>query len=301
MRDKFTVLSLLEDTNTIKRLEDVCQKVNVSYTNVKESMDFLEDVLEENIGLMIFHTQTDINETFKILKMLKEDSLSKQIPSIIICDSGTCESVAESVMNFPVIALYTYNNWENQVANLIKVLALQLDKHNALHGDLISSEEKNFLDPLTGALNRRGCERSFEHLVGYFASNAEKFSFIMLDIDHFKKVNDTYGHDIGDEVLVQMGEIIKENIRQDDSFVRFGGEEFIVLLSDSELNTAKQKAEKIRQEIEGARLSTKSLSVTASFGLVEYREGKTLDNLVTEADALLYKAKEGGRNQVRFN
>jgi len=90
MRDKFTVLSLLEDTNTIKRLEDVCQKVNVSYTNVKESMDFLEDVLEENIGLMIFHTQTDINETFKILKMLKEDSLSKQIPSIIICDSGTC-------------------------------------------------------------------------------------------------------------------------------------------------------------------------------------------------------------------
>ncbi len=300
MSVNFTVLSLMKDDRRINILERLCQALDVKYCNATDSMDFLENVLEENINLMVFHTQTHMNEIIKILETLQQDSLSKEIPCIIICDLNASENIADSVVYFPVIALYPYTNWENQVGNLIRALALKEGQTHLLQNDLISTKEKNFLDPLTGALNRRGCERSFENMVGYYASNEERFSLTMLDIDHFKKVNDTYGHDIGDEVLVDIGEIIKENIRKHDSFIRFGGEEFIILLADCDLNIAKIKAEKIRQNIENSSFTKKKLNITASFGVVEYCEGKTLDSLVSEADALLYKAKDAGRNQVCF-
>lgn len=300
MSVEFTVLSLLEDDSKIKRLEGLCQALDVKYNNATDSMDFLENVLEESINLMVFDTKTHMNEIIKTLEILQQDSLSKEIPCIIICDLNTSENIADSVVYFPVIALYPYPNWENQVGNLIRALALKEGQTHLLRDDLISTKEKNFLDPLTGALNRRGCERSFENLVGYYASNEEKFSLTMLDVDHFKKVNDTYGHDIGDEVLVGIAEIIRENIRKHDSFIRFGGEEFIILLADCDLNMANIKAEKIRQNIENSSLTKKKLNITASFGVVEYCEGRTLDNLIIEADALLYKAKDTGRNRVCF-
>jgi diguanylate cyclase (GGDEF)-like protein len=147
-------------------------------------------------------------------------------------------------------------------------------------------------------LNRRGGEKKFESSVGYYASNNEPFSLIIFDIDFFKKVNDTYGHTIGDEVLVGIASIIKEAIRKDDALIRFGGEEFMVLLSNCNIAVAVDKAELFRRQIEAASHSAHKLVVTASFGVVEYKMGITLEKLMEKADALLYRAKLNGRNQV---
>ena len=120
----------------------------------------------------------------------------------------------------------------------------------------------------------------------------------MIDIDHFKMVNDTYGHDIGDDVLVSFSNIIIASIRRDDSLIRLGGEEFLVFLSNANFQIAVKSAEKIRIKIQNTLHSLKQLQVTASFGVVQYKENEEMESLIKRADTLLYIAKDSGRNIV---
>jgi diguanylate cyclase (GGDEF)-like protein len=119
----------------------------------------------------------------------------------------------------------------------------------------------------------------------------------MLDIDHFKEVNDTYGHSVGDEVLVNLTRLIRDKIRNTDALVRWGGEEFVILCGDTPIQNAQFLAEKLRVAIEGATL-IKQQQVTCSFGIAEMIPGEDPKKLFERADKALYSAKEGGRNRV---
>lgn len=148
-------------------------------------------------------------------------------------------------------------------------------------------------DPLTGIANRRLLDLILEKTIARADRFGEELSVIMADIDHFKLYNDTFGHQEGDKVLCQVASILSEETRKTDLVVRFGGEEFLVLLPDADLNQAKNKAESIRLSIE-----TKS-SVCASLGVASYQSGLTTkDSLILRADQALYEAKRGGRNRV---
>jgi diguanylate cyclase (GGDEF)-like protein/PAS domain S-box-containing protein len=153
------------------------------------------------------------------------------------------------------------------------------------------------IDKLTGIYNRH----KFEELFSLEAERTRRFSsplsLILLDIDHFKSVNDTYGHDIGDDVLKHFSSIIKSNIRQIDIFARWGGEEFLVLSPGTNLTEVGVFAEKLRLAIEKASFPTVN-NVTVSVGLSEFEEGDTFSNLFKRADKALYFAKNNGRNQV---
>jgi len=298
--ENVTILSLVNDEVTQEVLRGICEESSIKHINALDRIDFLEDCIDNSIDLAVFHIQDDEGEILQTIEMLQQDSLSKDIPIIIISDLKSNEELSFKLINYPVVAIYTYNNWKYQVSSLIQIMMKRQKQSKALNDNLSSSEEKNFTDPLTGALNRRGCERSFQNLVGYYMSNQESFSLVMLDIDHFKHVNDTYGHEIGDEVLVELASLLKALIRKDDSLIRLGGEEFIILLSSSDLEIGKKKAEEFRKKIELTPLSSKKLPITASFGIVEYCCDAAMDKLIHHADIFLYKAKDAGRNQLCF-
>ncbi|MEM7020744.1 MAG: GGDEF domain-containing protein [Pseudomonadota bacterium] len=125
------------------------------------------------------------------------------------------------------------------------------------------------------------------------------FCIIMADIDHFKRVNDTYGHDTGDFVLKSVAQVFIEKIRAQDIVARWGGEEFIFLLPESNLAGAAMLAEKIRQAVANRRIQKEEVfDVTITCGVCQFEDSSSLDECIALADAALYQGKEQGRNQV---
>ena len=155
-------------------------------------------------------------------------------------------------------------------------------------------------DPLTGMNNRRGLHHLIQTVIP--SSNRKNicFSIATIDIDFFKKINDTYGHDKGDIVLKEFSHIIKTTCRNSDISARFGGEEFVIVLPDTNKDISIAIAEKLRKKIEQSTLllNDTSLNVTASFGVSTSCSEINIDNLLKDADKALYKAKANGRNRV---
>jgi len=157
-------------------------------------------------------------------------------------------------------------------------------------------------DFLTGLYNRR---YFFKEVSKYFndaIENGESFSIAMVDIDHFKKINDTYGHDTGDKVIVKLADLLRSETSKDDIVARFGGEEFCILLKDISSEKAIDSMERIREKVENSVMFSdkdEEIRYTISIGLATTYEN-TLDDTVNEADMHLYSAKEGGRNQVVY-
>ena len=156
-------------------------------------------------------------------------------------------------------------------------------------------------DSLTGLYNRRSIFRLLDEQIGYSNRYKESFSISVLDIDHFKKVNDTYGHLIGDDVLGKIADILLQQIRGADFAGRYGGEEFILVLPRTELSSAMVIAERIRKSIESVEMQDSDGStfyITVSQGISAYKPDEDRDSLIARADEALYKAKDNGRNRV---
>lgn len=152
-------------------------------------------------------------------------------------------------------------------------------------------------DPLTRAFNRRQLYRAMEDEVVRAERSGELFSLLLLDVDHFKAINDEYGHDIGDHVLKKLVEVLSGLIRRTDTLSRWGGEEFAILLPGARCSGASRVAEALRTGIEQTPFGL-ARPVTISIGLAEYNPGNTAANLIRDADLALYRAKQGGRNRV---
>lgn len=166
----------------------------------------------------------------------------------------------------------------------------------ALESHILYDEAQ--LDPLTGLKNRRGMyDYCFAHFSG---ENVEDSSVIMCDIDFFKKVNDTYGHNAGDAVLVHIAKLLQQYVPKDGQVIRWGGEEFILLLEHTKWETAVQLAETLRERVEQSvcLFEQQSIHVTMSFGVSRWDRELTSDENIKGVDQKLYKAKTTGRNRV---
>lgn len=152
-------------------------------------------------------------------------------------------------------------------------------------------------DELTGLYNRRMLKDLCNKEISRANRHHKSFSLAIFDIDYFKNINDTHGHDIGDLVLRTMSQLCLEQIRQDDSLARWGGEEFLLLLPNTALKEAVELCERLRQTIAGYNFPQLP-QITVSFGLTEFAPEDSIDNLVKRADQALYEAKESGRNKV---
>jgi len=151
-------------------------------------------------------------------------------------------------------------------------------------------------DTLTGIYNRAYFKDELARKIKSAKRYNHQFGFIMLDIDHFKSVNDTYGHQVGDEVLKTMSNSIETHIREDDTFARWGGEEFVIIANGSNEDDLKLLVEKLQKEIAKNSFSPVP-SVTSSFGITIFKEGDNEESIQKRADDALYKAKENGRNR----
>jgi diguanylate cyclase (GGDEF)-like protein len=155
-------------------------------------------------------------------------------------------------------------------------------------------------DPLTQCLNRRALMDEMHRELARCERHHSSFALIMLDLDHFKSINDRYGHGIGDAVLTDAAARLSTQLRSTDLLGRWGGEEFLCLLTQTDPLAALQKAETLRQALANPAVNVPgaALEVTASIGVAVYRPGQTLEEIIDAADQALYRAKRAGRNQV---
>jgi two-component system, sensor histidine kinase LadS len=180
---------------------------------------------------------------------------------------------------------------------LALALAYQMRQHQHARR---KAETLARIDPLTGLLNRRAFLDQGKALLSEAHSNQQPLTLIMLDLDHFKDINDRYGHDMGDRCLVATANLLRQESRAADILARWGGEEFLLLLPATGLDEALQLAERLRLSI--AAIATDparpELSLSASLGLADSQQEVHLEAMINTADNRLYQAKQSGRNRV---
>lgn len=205
--------------------------------------------------------------------------------------------------------LIQYNNFEHKVkmtlqdkTSIFTVHSQKMEyedqiRHVVVFSDITKLNELATQDVLTGAANRFQFDKVLEHSISLSQRYGRTLSMILIDIDHFKEVNDRYGHLVGDKVLKGVASILSEGIRKSDVIARWGGEEFVILLPDGELSSAVKLAETLRLRIAEYDFKLDE-RVTCSMGVVRWNEGENADQILRRVDEKLYAAKEGGRNQV---
>ncbi|MCO1783877.1 GGDEF domain-containing protein, partial [Pseudomonas aeruginosa] len=189
--------------------------------------------------------------------------------------------------------------YHKQLRRLEKVARIS-DRYQQMMRDLnLALKEASIRDPLTGLPNRRMLLERLREENERSQRHGQSYVLAMLDVDFFKQVNDTWGHDSGDRVLVEIARAMESELREYDLCGRWGGEEFLLLLPQTRLQDAGPVLERVRDSVRtlAVRVGTEALSVTASVGVTEHRIGETYSQTVNRADAALLDAKRSGRDK----
>ena len=275
------IISLIKEENVlkdIKNLEDYY--TNLGYVIILIIFFFY------TIFFFFLHYKAKIfvsqinNPLVEIIKLTKNIGKTKEIKVLESCGIIEIDKLS--------------NNFNN--------LILELDKRT---NNLIIEETKRIYqeklantDPLTGAYNRRYLNEFANDYLKIVKREKIDFSLLIVDLDDFKNINDTYGHEIGDLVLIQFVKIARETIRENDLIIRFGGDEFILLLPNTNIKNAKIIATKIINRISEYNMSTE-VNFLISIGIADYQEKDfTIDDIISRADKSLYEAKRGGKNRA---
>ncbi|MFT5662536.1 MAG: diguanylate cyclase (GGDEF)-like protein [Sulfurimonas sp.] len=276
---------LLECTN----LE--CSKESIlELDKTKKEIDILRKDMDENIVLIfnvMFLAVFSFIFTYVALRRKVLQPIDKMNEIIIDYQNGK-DDVKE----------FKSNN--DEIGLMIREFFIM---KRMLDDDYSKIEKLALTDPLTEIFNRRAFFEISEKTLKLSLRNHTTFSIMILDIDFFKKVNDVYGHLVGDDILKYLVKSVASEIRESDLLARFGGEEFIVMLPDTDENGALALAKKVRESIENHPYEDEKLSilVTVSIGVSELRGEKLLRELIKRADDALYAAKANGRNRVEVN
>lgn len=254
----------------------------------------------------------------RILGYSKEEIIGKDLHMFMIQDMRLYEAYREAFKRFrstekgsvvgKTVEMKTRhkNGYEIDVELSLSAVKIK-DAWHAIGIIRDISERKRFeellyrqsiTDPLTNIYNRRFFMQMLEQEIERTKRNKKPFSLVMFDLDHFKNINDRFGHAAGDIVLRSVADTVKGRIRKTDYFARWGGEEFIILLPETSLNNAVELAEELREQISTMELQGIG-DVTASFGVTEYSDTDTIDTVLIRVDNMLYEAKGEGRNCVK--
>jgi two-component system cell cycle response regulator len=252
--------------------------------------------------LIIASLSLDRQDGLRFCATLRSLDVTRQTPILTIVDEGDLKRLVRALD----IGVNDYLIRPVERSELVARVRTQLRRKrytDHLKHSLQLSLEMAITDQLTGLFNRRYMTRHLNTLVGNAATTGKPVSFLILDIDYFKQINDTHGHDVGDEVLREFANRISASVRGIDLACRYGGEEFVVVMPDTDLQFAYMVAERLRQTVADApfTISTKpgQLAVTISIGVTASEgKGDTAEALLRRADQALYRAKRDGRNRV---
>ena len=208
-----------------------------------------------------------------------------------------------SLVNIVTTLAAETQSMRGSVSGLREQLTAAVSEAAELRRAMQLLQTEALLDPLTGLLNRRGFDKAMSAILASDSHERGNTCLIMIDIDHFKRINDTHGHLFGDKVIQAVAQVLRANIKGQDAAARYGGEEFAVVLPGTPLAGATALAEKIRVIIEKGRVRRSDNSealgnITVSLGVAQYQEGLSIADLVGFADHALYQSKHNGRNSV---
>ncbi|MDP8206952.1 MAG: response regulator [Candidatus Electryonea clarkiae] len=276
-------------TDFLKRRLDLPKRTIFVADNGEKAEEILSD---ESIDLIILDLiLPDIDGRSLLLSLRERPSLAG-IPVIVLSGKDNYSTKAECF----ALGASVYFEKPFEPGELSVAVATLLQKY-------ADQQREARSDPLTGLPNRAALTEMFDRTSSFAIRKNQSFCIAIFDIDHFKSVNDTYGHDIGDKVLYAVSTKIKDYLRQSDYLARWGGEEFVALFPDTKLDGAIQAIQKSLNAVRAMIFQTKKpevrkFRVTFSAGVAEVKEGVLLRDAVAEADQFLYLAKSSGRNRI---
>ncbi|MCS6862783.1 MAG: diguanylate cyclase [Abditibacteriales bacterium] len=301
------ILIVDDNPDTLFTLKVVIEKMTSHEVLLADSGDqCLALAHEHNPAVILLDVHMPLQDGFTVCERLKADESTKHIPVLFL--TAAHKDVSSKVLGFEIGAEdYLLKPIDNR--ELIARLEAALRKRQAedeMRATMAELERLATTDPLTGAINRR----HFEERLQAECQRAERYkrtlSLLLIDVDHFKEVNDTYGHPMGDCVLREVANVLRASVRSTDVVARCGGDEFAVILLEAEKEDgdgARAAAERIRRSVEASPVFTigqnNPVRVTVSIGVASYPEDAVFPaHLIEAADRALYHAKRNGRNRV---
>jgi len=284
------VLLIVDDVSLNTQILKTILQVDYHIKTANDGLTAIKlSKLEPLPDLILLDVKMPDMNGYEVMEQLKKDETTKDIPVIFITGSDTTRD-EEKGLTMGAVDYITKPIRSVIVKARVKThitLKYQRDQliHTALH------------DQLTQLYNRHHFEAEGNRKFARAKRQNTKLSIVMVDLDHFKSINDTYGHLVGDEVLISTAKLLSANNRTEDFTARYGGEEFVIAFEDCSLSDAKAKAEILRNNIENSY--PKDIKITASFGVAQLQEKHNdFKDLLRDADEALYKAKTSGRNRV---
>lgn len=291
---KFNLLIKNDETGVFELVGDEKQEKATVSTAVKiYKNDAFDDWVEKNKYTLFIK---NIDEDFRF-KMLRRDWIKfKSMISIPLFEKETIIGI----LKFFSPNADVFDNEDVRLLNYLGDIGATAAQNSLLYQ---KTKDLAIKDGLTGLYMRRFFVEKLDEEIRRSKQLNVPFSFLMIDIDHFKECNDTHGHPFGDKVLKILGEFLKDNLRDVDVIGRYGGEEFAVILPSTPYNGAMFVADRIRASFEKLVINVnerEGIKVTLSVGGVEYKDGMKLMEVINNADKALYSSKENGRNKVTF-
>ncbi len=301
MKERFTIL-IVDDTETnvdilVELLSDIYEIVVA--LDGERALEILND---QAIDLILLDIMMPKMDGYEVCKRAKQKPNSKDIP-IIFITAKIDENSIEKAYDAGGVDYVTKPFKPKELFARIKTQLHLRELIGELEASRKTLKRLSELDPMTNLCNRRYFTHVSKNVLALARRDRSDLSLIMLDIDKFKRINDVYGHKMGDDVLVAFAAILMKMIRKSDYACRFGGEEFIVMLPETPLKGAIEIAEKIRKSIEKLSLKTEdrqNVMITVSLGVasVDLLNDHHIELAIQRADKALYQAKREGRNQV---
>jgi diguanylate cyclase (GGDEF)-like protein/PAS domain S-box-containing protein len=293
-----------EDITTIKESEMLLEKQKSYLQTVIDSQDNMIVVADDDNILMANHSYLDY---FKLKGRL---SCEKYDDNFYAPSMGDLINIKEKILSYSEeLPVVTYSNDDKERFFSVSVSSLTESEHHYVYTftDVTHLEERSRNlekkanhDKLTGIYNRRKFEDHITISMHTSRRYGTPLSLIFFDIDHFKGVNDTHGHQMGDLILKELTFVVHEKLRKSDVFARWGGEEFVILLHHTDIEKAEIAAEKIRVLVKDLKNSSGEL-ITCSFGVTQFTENDSVKSFIQRADDALYEAKSLGRDRVTVN
>lgn len=285
------ILVIDDETSMLMYLKDELQKQGWIVNAIANPVKAVSAFYDIHPDCVIIDVHMDEKSGFEVLAFLKEKIKQQFLPTIMMShDNSKSVRIQSYQMGADDFIAKPFD-----LDELIVRIRRHIERKDVLDNLLL-------MDELTKVYNRKYLNQAYEQLHSELVRNKETFSVVLIDIDHFKKVNDTFGHLAGDQVLKEFAAFIKNHSRSGDILIRYGGEEFILLLPDLKVGEAQKVIERLVIKFSNTKIYTDNVTLTCTFsaGIVEVnRSGQPMEDWLLLADNALYNAKESGRNQVK--